>query len=590
MVLFLFFKTFNDMKKIILLLLLLCLSNMGFSQNKYFEKNINFSDYFQDAYQVILFNDFFYLKGGYVGDMQLQNPQTDWAAHLICLNKWGDTLFVKRYELEGGRISIQDMKIDTSGIYMVVAQDSISDNYEYNTFFMRTDFEGNVLQYQFVGDSVYSDIGRSIVKNADGTYIIGGEISYNDSRRPYAIKLDANGNVIWRKTFTQYWNSEFNAVDVDSLGNYYFFGTNDKDLPMIGQWLIVKTDTAGNTLEYRVYYLDIENAADQILYGKVAKQDNSLLLCSCTNYWDCGITKLDTAWNIVWRSEHVFKRGGSATIEELPDGSIVSAGNLAFDTLQPILAKISSSGETMWQRRYGPTDFDYLYGLARSPDGGYLAVGRSYLPDIEVVPIYMVKTNCMGLLTEPAAAFTTYQTGNSPLEVAFANASQYVYPDSIDGGHYVWDFGDGSPPFVCGQGFGACPDVVLHSYAAQGQYTASLRAVVCSDTSQVEQSVVVLWNGTANPDKPKPLLHLMPNPANNTLYLTLSGAAAPISGIWHLYDATGRQVRQSSLLVAPQPSSIPIADLPEGIYIWQFYTHNTSQAVQSGKISILRSF
>ncbi|MBK9459473.1 MAG: hypothetical protein IPN94_08565 [Sphingobacteriales bacterium] len=23
--------------------------------------------------------------------------------------------------------------------------------------------------------------------------------------------------------------------------------------------------------------------------------------------------------------------------------------------------------------------------------------------------------------------------------------SQYTYPDSLDGGHYIWDFGDGTP-------------------------------------------------------------------------------------------------------------------------------------------------
>jgi PKD repeat protein len=187
------------------------------------------------------------------------------------------------------------------------------------------------------------------------------------------------------------------------------------------------------------------------------------------------------------------------------------------------------------------------------------------------------------LLTEPAAAFTTYQTGNSPLEVAFANASQYVYPDSIDGGHYVWDFGDGSPPFACGQGFGACPDVVLHSYAAQGQYTASLRAVVCSDTSQVEQSVVVVWNGIPIVEGDT-WANVHPNPAQNTAFVPYHIAADKTANLC-LYDIYGKLVYTTTL----QNSGIaelPTAQQATGIYVLQVTMNGSSIAQQ--KIVLLK--
>jgi hypothetical protein len=48
----------------------------------------------------------------------------------------------------------------------------------------------------------------------------------------------------------------------------------------------------------------------------------------------------------------------------------------------------------------------------------------------------------MGLLTEPQAQLYSYTNPNGNT-IAFQNLSQYTYPDSIDGGHYIWDFGDG---------------------------------------------------------------------------------------------------------------------------------------------------
>ncbi|MBL0248693.1 MAG: hypothetical protein IPQ28_14205 [Sphingobacteriales bacterium] len=47
------------------------------------------------------------------------------------------------------------------------------------------------------------------------------------------------------------------------------------------------------------------------------------------------------------------------------------------------------------------------------------------------------------MLTEPKAEFVHVLA--SGYTYTFTNKSQYVYPDSIDGGHFIWDFGDGTP-------------------------------------------------------------------------------------------------------------------------------------------------
>ncbi|MBK9460594.1 MAG: PKD domain-containing protein [Sphingobacteriales bacterium] len=113
-----------------------------------------------------------------------------------------------------------------------------------------------------------------------------------------------------------------------------------------------------------------------------------------------------------------------------------------------------------------------------------MVVGRSYSFFWQQTPIYLLKTNCMGLLTQPQAAFAA-QMDTAALRITLQNLSQFVYPDSIDGGHYLWDFGDGATSTQINP---------THTYAQGGNYTVTLTAVVCSDTSVFVQEVST-WGG-----------------------------------------------------------------------------------------------
>jgi hypothetical protein len=184
----------------------------------------------------------------------------------------------------------------------------------------------------------------------------------------------------------------------------------------------------------------------------------------------------------------------------------------------------------------------------------------------------------MGLLTEPQAAFAA-QMDTAALTATFQNLSQFVYPDSIDGGHYIWDFGDGTTSAQINP---------THTYTQGGNYTVSLTAVVCSDTSVFVQNVSTWAVGIEASPLPPPKeeeIRVLPNPANEQISIS------PPSGGWGvqthtfvLYDVLGKEVARQVLLA--NGTSVKTQHLPSGIYLYQIINPQ-NQTLQYGKVSIL---
>jgi len=181
------------------------------------------------------------------------------------------------------------------------------------------------------------------------------------------------------------------------------------------------------------------------------------------------------------------------------------------------LVKTDSSGNVKWHRTFGEDRDDYVYDMLVEEDGSIVITGRydSTIPEIGAVSTYLLKTNCMGLLTEPEAAFGFQSCG---LITEFENQSLYVYPDSIDGGYYTWDFGDGATSDETNP---------THSYTDEGIYQVSLTGIVCQDSSTVSFPVYValdtcytfvdvpIINGKA--------INLYPNPTSAYLNISIEG-------------------------------------------------------------------
>ncbi|OWY20915.1 hypothetical protein C7N43_39080, partial [Sphingobacteriales bacterium UPWRP_1] len=269
----------------------------------------------------------------------------------------------------------------------------------------------------------------------------------------------------------------------DSLGNWQWHQVYNPTPPTIS-WM--SRDVAGHI---------ITTSDGGVLFSYVADKPNIALRISYTH-------KLNAEFQTEWIKDQYFRGGIGPSLIQLADSSFFLANgyylNDGLYNLGAEIVKLDKEGNLLWRRQFGGNGDDYVYdAIIQDHDysgrSGYVLCGRT---ESELPPgradAWLVRLNCMGLLTVPQAAFMAIPFPAMPQTIAFANQSQYAYPDSIDGGHYILDWGDGSPPFTCGQGYDACSgSLPTHTYQVPGLYPITLQAIVCNDTSTLTRAVCI---------------------------------------------------------------------------------------------------
>jgi hypothetical protein len=120
---------------------------------------------------------------------------------------------------------------------------------------VRTDATGNHLWNRTFGGTS-NDIGRWIIKGTYGGYVIGGETeSYGAGQRDaWLIRIDANGNHLWNRTFGDSNDENCYEVIESRFGGFTFtgqtnsYGAGDYDLWLVRDFSITWTETPANQL------------------------------------------------------------------------------------------------------------------------------------------------------------------------------------------------------------------------------------------------------------------------------------------------------------------------------------------------------
>ncbi|MFI5219670.1 MAG: T9SS type A sorting domain-containing protein [Bacteroidia bacterium] len=260
------------------------------------------------------------------------------------------------------------------------------------------------------------DILQSIQQTTDGGYILGGYSHSNISGDKteningnfdyWIVKTDSLGSIQWQNTIGGNHTDRLYSIQQTADGGYILGGysgsyiSGDKTENCIGNWdyWIVKTDSLGNiqwqntiggTDDDRLFTIQQTADGGYISGGYSSsnisgdKTENSM---GEDDYW---IVKTDSLGQIQWQNTI----GGIdvdrlTSLQQTLDGGYILGGyswsSISGDKTENFLGgcdywivKTDANGNIQWQNTIGGNDWDELYSIQQTSDGGYIFGGDS---------------------------------------------------------------------------------------------------------------------------------------------------------------------------------------------------------------------
>ena len=249
---------------------------------------------------------------------------------------------------------------------------------------IKTDSSGNKLWDRTLGD-LGNDL-RSVQQTSDGGYIIAGSSSTRNYDA-WLIKTDSSGNKLWDKTFSRMNSTDGSeeeewaySVQQTSDGGYIIacFTTDSAASP--GQAWLIKTDSSGNKEwdkiigGYGSSALSVQQTSNDgyIIGGRVVLQS--------TSTGQAWLIKTDSSGNKLW--DKTFSESDSFgdsnctadSVQQTSDGGYIIAGSNPLYS-GAWLIKTDSSGNKLWDKKFGRRDLSRANEVHQTRDNGYIIAG-----------------------------------------------------------------------------------------------------------------------------------------------------------------------------------------------------------------------
>jgi len=236
---------------------------------------------FNEGASIVKTSDGGYLIAGSTGGWGSVNGdvlliRTDTLGNQLWAKIYGGVYTEKAVEF----IALQD------GNFLIGAITNESENGDYSIWLLKVDIDGNVLRSQFVGTDSW-DIIKGLDEGADGSIVVSA-LSYAPpfpNGGHLIIKLDAQGNELWRRTVSDVDGQLAGGVVIDLEGNVLTAGATYDAFYENHAMALTKFSASGDLIWQQSYNTSNDDYFTDVCLGP----DSSILVCGSTTYNDTTI-------------------------------------------------------------------------------------------------------------------------------------------------------------------------------------------------------------------------------------------------------------------------------------------------------------
>lgn len=232
-------------------------------------------------------------------------------------------------------------------------------------------------------------------------------------------------------------NSSF-ARDVIQLQdtNYLITGASSGYGDYTANAFLMKIDQQGNHMWTKNFGGSNADWAMQL----VEESDNSIVFAGYTNSfgnggYDIWVVKTDESGNVIWSKTY----GGSdwdfgySIIKTIDNNYLIAGETYSYGSgnNDAFLLKINQSGDSLWMKTYGESDLDLAREVVTLPDGKFVFTGTKRSPAQNYTDIWVAKTDDLGNMEWE-------QTYGSPLNdeghslVLAQNLTDFIIGGTVD--------------------------------------------------------------------------------------------------------------------------------------------------------------
>jgi hypothetical protein len=263
------------------------------------------------------------------------------------------------------REAIGSIQQTTDGGYILASTTASFGVGMFSILLVKLNSNGEITWQRTYAVGNFIDTVHSLQQTTDGGYILArGTLPLdNDRMMAMIIKLDANGDIVWNKTFPEV--IELKSIQQASDGGYI----------ACGQYYILKLDAMGEISWHYAIPVDFWKAQQTSDGGYIVSGTHSI-----HPNMDILVLRLASNGDIVWQKIYGGSGNDTGAIYQIAEDEYFITGytnSFGVGDYDALILKLNGNGNIMWQKTYGGVHSDYLSAIQKTSDGGYLASGQT---------------------------------------------------------------------------------------------------------------------------------------------------------------------------------------------------------------------